>query len=95
MDWALDISQAEFSDADFYFVPGHLVRRDPETQFLLRRDVVEKTQGIELPVYAGIAVSRFEMTPFDSLVAVAPRRSKNFAQYLADLEYLRSAGLAE
>ena len=95
VDWALDISAAEFSDADFYMVPGHLVRRDPETQFLLHRDVVHKTQGVELPVYAGIAVSRFELTPFDSLVAIAPRRSKNFAQYLADLEHLRRAGLAE
>jgi hypothetical protein len=46
-------------------------------------------------VYAGIAVSRFELTPFDSLVAIAPRRSKNFAQHLEDLEYLRRAGLAE
>lgn len=95
VDWALDISEAEFSDADFYMVPGHLVRRDPETQFLLRRDVVEKTQGAELPAYAGIAVSRFEATPFDSLVTVAPRRSKHFARYLEELEYLRRAGLAE
>jgi hypothetical protein len=72
-----------------------LVRRNPETQFLLHRDIVDKTQGVELPVYAGIAVSRFELTPFDSLVAIAPRRSKNFAQHLEDLEYLRRAGLAE
>ena len=95
VDWALDISEAEFSDADFYTVPGHLVRRDPQTQFLLRRDVVERTQGMELPVYAGISVSRFESTPFDSLVAIAPKRSKNFERYLEDFEFLRKAGLAE
>jgi hypothetical protein len=95
VDWALDISEAEFSDADFYLVPGHLVRRDPRTQFLLHRDVVERTQGMELPTYAGISVSRFETTPFDSLVAIAPKRSKNFERYLEDFEYLRKAGLAE
>jgi hypothetical protein len=95
VDWALDIAEAEFSSADLYMVPGHLVRRDPRTQFLLRRDVVEKVERAELPGYAGIAISRFETTPFDSLVAIAARRSKNFAQQLADLEYLRRAGLAE
>lgn len=93
VDWALDISEAEFSDADFYMVPGDLVRRDPETQFLLRRDVV--TQAGDLPTYAGIAASRFEMTPFDSLVAIAPRRNKNFARYLEDYTFLREKGLAE
>jgi hypothetical protein len=93
VDWALDISEAEFSDADFYMVPGDLVRRDPETQFLLRRDVVAQTG--DLPTYAGIAASRFEMTPFDSLVAIAPRRNKNFARYLEDFTFLREKGLAE
>lgn len=94
VDWALDITEAQFSDADFYLVPGDLVRRDPHTQFLLRRATVENT-SIELPHYAQICVSRFETTPFDSLVAIAPRRSKNFSRYIEDLEYLRQAGLAD
>ena len=95
VDWALDISAAEFSDADFYMVPGELVRRDPETQFLIHRDVVDETKDVELPAYAQISISRFEVTPFDSLVAIAPKRSKNFRRYLEDFRYLRQAGLAE
>ncbi len=95
VDWALDISAAEFSDADFYMVPGDLVRRDPGTQFLIRRDAVAKSEGVELPIYAEISISRFEETPFDSLVAIAPKRSKNFARYMEDFQYLRQAGLAE
>jgi hypothetical protein len=94
VDWALDISAAEFSDADFYMVPGDLVRRDPETQFLLRRDVVTPAKD-SLPVGAKIAASRFESTPFDSIVAVVSRRSKNFARDLEEFERVRKAGLAE
>ena len=37
VDWALDISEAEFESVDLYFVPGDLIKRDPETQYLLRR----------------------------------------------------------
>jgi hypothetical protein len=97
VDWALDITEAEFSDADLYMVPGDLIRRDPETQFLLRRDTDQRAKalGIEPDGYAAIALSRFEATPFDSLVAAAPRRSKDFAEFTADFRPLRDAGLAE
>jgi hypothetical protein len=94
VDWALDISEAEFSDGDFSMVPGDLVRRDPETQFLLRRDVI--TQANEnLPISPSIAASRFESTPFDSIVAIVPRRSKQFLRWLEEFEQVRKAGLVE
>jgi hypothetical protein len=38
VDWALDISEAIFYDADFFYVPGDLIRRDENTQVLLRRE---------------------------------------------------------
>lgn len=94
VDWALDISEAEFADADFYMVPGDLVRRDPETQFLLRRDVIVPAKD-QIPLGPSIAASRFESTPFDSIVAVVGRRSKNFARDLEEFEQVRKAGLAE
>jgi hypothetical protein len=92
VDWALDITEAEFVTADLYYLPGHLVRRDPESQFLLRRS---ETVPDDLPAYANIAVSRFEATPFDSIVAVAPKRSKNFAQVKEHYQELRVRGLAD
>lgn len=96
VDWALDISRAAFSDASFYYVPGHLIRRDEETQFLLHRDRVEQFGPLErLPSYAQIAASRFESTPFDTVVAIAPKRSKHFATWKAELEVLRAEGLAD
>src|SRR5204863_5298855 len=82
IDWALDISEASFADADFYYVPGQLIRRDPETQFLLRRESFADIDIRTLPTAAKFAASRFESTPFDSIVAVAPKQSKEFARDL-------------
>jgi hypothetical protein len=95
IDWALDISEAEFSSAEFLYVPGELVRRDEETQFLLRREVLKDVDLESLPIHAKIYASRFEVTPFDSMVVAAPKRSKTFREQLENLEYMRSAGLAE
>ncbi|MFE6851735.1 hypothetical protein ACFVDH_13205 [Streptomyces sp. NPDC057674] len=94
-EWALDITEAEFTEADLYYVPGHLVRRDPATQFLLHRDRLAGVDLSSLPLFAQIAVERFGETPFESIVAVAPRRSPNFAERLAAYEALRAAGVAE
>jgi hypothetical protein len=96
VDWAVDISEAEFTaDVNFFFVPGDLVRRDVETQFLLRRKTLAGVDLGPFPTRAQVAAERFESTPFDSIVAIAPKRSKNFERIRADLEELRKAGLAE
>lgn len=95
VDWALDISEAEFTDAGFYYVPGDLIRRDPETQFLLRRENLAGLDQSKLPEGAGIFLSRFEATPFNSIVAIAPKRSRQFQGLLDILQGLRDAGIAE
>ncbi|MFC9932299.1 hypothetical protein [Streptomyces sp. NPDC127190] len=93
VEWALDISEASFVDADFYCVPGDLVKYDPETQVLLRRDKFDGIHAGDLPTYAGIWVSRFTETPFNSIVAIAPRRSKSFSKYMQDIEWLHEQNL--
>jgi hypothetical protein len=94
VDWALDIRDAEFSDASFYYVPGHLVRYDNDTQILLRREKFAEVNRSELPSYANIWAGRFNETPFDSFIAVAPKRSKNFRKYMENIDWLHNAGLA-
>jgi uncharacterized protein YjbI with pentapeptide repeats len=94
VDWALDISEATLSDADFYYVPGDLIRYDPATQVLLRRAKFSGIDRDELPRSAKIWTSRFEATPFDSLVATAPKRSKHFAEYMRAIEWLHKRNLA-
>jgi hypothetical protein len=95
VDWAIDISEAQFSDVDIYMIPGELVRRDPETQFLLRRSSFSDVSRDELPLDARIHMDRFEVSPYDSIVAVAPKRSKNFGEIHEALSSLRNQGLAE
>ncbi len=95
IDWALDIREAIFSDADFFSVPGDLIRRDENTQVLLRREAFPERDWRGLPGYAGIMASRFRSTPFDSIVGIAPKGSEEFAKVMADIEWLYSHGFAE
>ncbi|MGK3207993.1 hypothetical protein [Amycolatopsis sp. MEPSY49] len=95
VDWALDITQAEFVDASLDYIPGDLVRRDPETQFLLRRASLAELPNRQVPDGADLFFRRLEMSPFDSMVAIAPRRSKQFQSLLSILRDLRDIGLAE
>ncbi|MFI6289893.1 hypothetical protein ACIBCM_35060 [Streptomyces sp. NPDC051018] len=95
VDWALDISEAEFTDVAFDLVPGDLIRRDPETQFLLHRDKLEGLDPTTLPRSANLFVDRFQYSPFDTMVAVAPKRSRRFQPFLESLRELRERGLAE
>ncbi|MGW2251392.1 hypothetical protein ACWCXH_14425 [Kitasatospora sp. NPDC001660] len=94
VEWAIDISEASFVDADFYGIPGDLIKYDPETQVLLRREKFEGLEIGDLPTYAGIWASRFSETPFDSIVAIAPRRSRSFSKYMKDIEWIHDRGLA-
>ena len=48
-----------------------------------------------LPGFAHIAVGRFELTPFETLIAVAPKRSKKFPEFLAHYRELRDRGIAD
>lgn len=95
VDWALDIAAAQFVDATIYMIPGNLVRRDPETQFILRRSSFESISRDSLPPMARIYFDRFEATPFDSYVEIAPTRSKSFKMIYETLAELKSSGLAE
>lgn len=99
VDWALDISKAEFTfGPDLHYVPGDLVRRDEETQALLRRTAV---QDVPLPTLpwgdSGLRIAAdwfLEDGPYDSVVLVAARKSRTFRDDLAALEMLRREGLA-
>ena len=96
VDWALDISRGEFVDATLPMVPGNLVRRNPETQFLVRREALEAHPLEGLPFIGKAYRRRFATSPFDSLVVVAPTRSDAFSEIHAQLsEKMRELGLAE
>ncbi|MFF0446654.1 hypothetical protein ACFYT4_09610 [Streptomyces sp. NPDC004609] len=95
VDWALDVSEAECAGVELPYVPGDLVRRDPETQFLLRRESVEALDPRALPKNADQFLDRLASSPFDTMVAIAPKRSRYFRSFLETLQAMRELGLAE
>lgn len=95
IEWALDIAEAEFSDVDLSYVPGNLIRRNPETQFLIHREAARSVALRSLPGYVSVVVERARLSPYDTTVAPVPTRSKNAEEYRAQLQDLRDRGIAE
>lgn len=100
VEWALDISDAKFKGGcTFEAIPGHLIRRNPETQVLVTRDKLQASDWRRLQ-YDGtakdIGLSWFlSESLFDSVV-LAPRSDSKWAKRdLAVLNMLRSEGIAE
>lgn len=99
VDWALDIKEAKFTSApELHFIPGSLIRCDPETQVLMTRELAVQALSAGLPWGKSgmeIALRWFvDDGPYDDVVLVAPRAAKYFRQDLATLAMLRREGLA-
>jgi len=99
VDWALDIREAKFTSApELHFIPGSLIRRDPETQALVTREQAVQALSAGLPWGESgmeIALRWFvDDGPYDDVVLVAARAAKYFRRDLATLAMLRREGLA-
>jgi hypothetical protein len=95
--WALDISGAEVDELDIRGVPADLIRRDTNTQAIVRAAVIRdrKWQSVASGV-SRIIIELMLGRGDDSCVIVAPKRhGKRFAERMHQIEALRAAGLAE
>lgn len=97
VDWALDISQAEFTsfENERADIPARLYRRDPETQVVVSR---ESCHGRDWRAASGdsflwVHIERFLETGFADTVIVAPKRSKHFDAVIAAIGRLREIGV--
>lgn len=100
VDWALDISEAQFTFApDLHFIPGSLIRIDPATQALVTREKAMSVSLDSLPWGDSgfdIALKWFiEDGPYDEVVLVAPKKSKGFSADVKVLNMLRERGIAD
>jgi hypothetical protein len=98
VDWALDISEARFTSVEFASgIPARLIRRDPETQVVLRRSrLLERPWRDEIPdLLAQIWIEDFLNSGFEDTIIVAGKRGRAFAKELELINKLRDAGLAE
>ncbi len=99
VDWALDISEAQFLDCVFRTVPAGLIRRDPQTQVVVKR---KKALGGIWRELKYVKNTRWEADLHffleegqADIVLVAPKRDRRFLQLLDGLKALRNAGVAE
>jgi hypothetical protein len=98
VEWALDISRAEFKDVCIRGIPAHLIRRDPETQVVVTLDKATegRWQGLEFQESQFATSIQLLMKRGDtSVILTAPKRSRKFRRLLADIRLLKSAGIAE
>lgn len=98
VDWALDISEAEFEEGEIQRVPAHLVRRDPATQVVVTREMA--LQGgwrqLDLSKTHWATSLEFMLKRGDpDVVLVAPKRHRRYRELLEGLRMLRDAGVAE
>jgi len=98
LDWALDISKAEFRALDWRLeMPSRLVRRDPETQFVARRERVLDRRWETLPLHmiVSIGLSNFLEFGQSERIFAAPKASKRFKEELESYQLLRKEGIFE
>ena len=98
VDWALDISEAEFQELSFRGIPGRLVRRDRETQVVVTRQKAMRGEwrGLDLErTYWQVAIELMLERGDEDVVLVAPKRAKEFNHLLRGIQLLRDAGVAE
>jgi len=98
VDWALDISRAEFKELDIRGIPSRLIRRDSETQIVVSRERVVEGDWRELDFRESLTSFSLNFMieeGWPDMVMVAPKRHRKFPFYLHDLQLLREAGIAE
>jgi hypothetical protein len=98
VDWALDISEARFLEADLRGIPARLIRRDPETQFIIRRERVLQISSKAREAggdYWVKAIQLFLDLDLPDKVIVAPKQHPRFRRILGELYALRDAGVLE
>jgi len=98
VDWALDISEAEFEECDIRGIPARLIRRDPETQVVVIREKAMRGEWRKLDLektYWQVGIDTLLKRGDEDVVLVAPKRAKDFKYLLRGLQLLREAGVAE
>jgi len=99
VDWAIDISEAEFEDFDLRTggIPAKLVKRDPETQVIIRRERAMQGSWRELGLdrMTEIGLTLFLKEGAADTVLVVPKRMKGAKRLVEDLRKLQAAGIAE
>jgi hypothetical protein len=98
IDWALDISEVDAYDLEIKGIPSRLIRRDPETQAVVRREALEGKPWSEIDysgTYFSVAMDRIVLEGWPEVILVAPRTGPKKEAFLRVITDLRAIGVAE
>jgi len=98
VDWALDITRAEFEAVRLQGIPARLIRRDSEDQVVVRREKVADGAWRQVDLrgtYWPTSLENLLAFGDQDMVLAAPRAHKDYKKLKAGLERLRNAGVAE
>jgi hypothetical protein len=98
IDWALDISEGIFTDCDIRGIPANLIKRDAETQIVIKREKALSGNWKKFNFkdnFVTVSLERFLNDEFDDCVLIAPKKSKHFEYILHDLNLLKEHGITE
>jgi hypothetical protein len=97
VDWALDITEARSTTLDIGDIPLDLIRRDLQTQPIVRRASFTYEELVRLGIGARASqiLSLFAADGPDRRLYVANARSKRFAEDVEAIQQLRGLGLVE
>jgi hypothetical protein len=99
VDWALDISEAEFREADIRCIPATLIRRDPKTQAVVTREKAMEGRWRSLDLsktwWAEQIQHMLDRDCAPDTILVAPKRNHRFNDLVDGIRRLREAGVAE
>jgi hypothetical protein len=95
VDWALDISQGEFSSLSIIGIQPKLIRRDPESQVIISRDKLLKGEWKKMKFKSDIVaiIDSFRKRDEADFILIAPKRSVRFNDLMEDFKILRKAGI--
>ena len=100
VDWAIDLTEATFTSVpSFRFgPPGSLIRRNPETQALVRRGRLSASRWHEFAGQIGIwrvVLDSFLERAWPDEIVLTPSVGQSAAKERAGIAMLRKAGVAE
>ena len=98
VDWALDISEAEFQECDISGVPARLIRREIASQAVVTREkaLLGTWRRLDLArTYWPEAIEGLLRGGHPDCVLVAPKRARDYKVLLEGIQMLRDAGVAE
>lgn len=99
VDWALDISNAEFTYCDIRCIPSQKIKRDPETQVIIKRTKAAEGSWRDLDLSGTSWPAALELFLFErnepELLLIAPKKNPKFEIFREGIEKLRKFGIIE